>query len=348
MCESGPIRMSFVVDRKVLVDHELCTTAWSKQWRRVWGFVVSKSRPFSFAIGLSDFHEVFDQPNASKKAAVGILCGWKFVWDLRAKQDSKSPCSSKATAWRESHRHSRWIHSGTVNLAKFTLIPPWHIFVCFEMKYVRVNRLCVLCGGLNMVTQQLTMHCHVVRDPFSNLYLLFVYEFSIYSASLGCLLKVIFVSPDMFVCIPHVYMRVLTNGLGPTRKELSKCIIRNRRTCLQLNHGVYRVRVQQLLCLPASFSFRPYRYVYCRLNKACERVKPSRVLFTSCTCADTFTGPLFWFASNDLLFILTFRVLFAICFVFKRLSVSCGHEPIVLNSCPDQWMQTFLWALAVI
>ena len=62
-CESGPIRMSFVVDRKVFVDHELCTTAWSKQWRR-WGFIVSKSRPFSFAIGLS---EVFDRPNASQR-----------------------------------------------------------------------------------------------------------------------------------------------------------------------------------------------------------------------------------------------------------------------------------------
>ena len=76
-----------------------------------------------------------------------------------------------------------------------------------------------------------------------------------------------------------------------------KCIILNRRTCLQLKHEVYRVRVQQLLCRPASqsemssvssphsptgaqaremyvslaiFSFRPYRYVYCRLNKACE------------------------------------------------------------------------------
>ena len=46
------------------------------------------------------------------------------------------------------------------------------------------------------------MHCHVVRDPFSNLYLLFVYDFSISSASLGCLLKVIFVSPDMFVLHP--------------------------------------------------------------------------------------------------------------------------------------------------
>ena len=40
------------------------------------------------------------------------------------------------------------IQSGTVNLAKFTLIPPWHTFGC--VKYVRVNRLCllVLCGGL--------------------------------------------------------------------------------------------------------------------------------------------------------------------------------------------------------
>ena len=49
-------------------------------------------------------------------------------------------------------RHSRWIETGTVNLAKFTLIPPWHIFECvnFEIKQwnVRVSRLCVLGGGL--------------------------------------------------------------------------------------------------------------------------------------------------------------------------------------------------------
>ena len=55
------------------------------------------------------------------------------------------------------------------------------------------------------------MHCHVIRDLFSNLYLLFVHEFRISSASLGCLLKVIFVSPDMSVCILHVYKRVWTN-----------------------------------------------------------------------------------------------------------------------------------------
>ena len=68
--------------------------------------------------------------------------------NVRSRTDSKSPCSSKATAWRESLRHSQWIQSGTVNLAKFTLIPPLHTFGC--VKYVRVNRLCllVLCGGL--------------------------------------------------------------------------------------------------------------------------------------------------------------------------------------------------------
>ena len=77
------------------------------------------------------------------------------------------------------------------------------------MRYVRVNRLCVLMGAWRRTINVHPVHCHVVRDPFSNLYLLFVHEFRISSASLGCLLKVIFVSPDMFVCIPHLYMRLV-------------------------------------------------------------------------------------------------------------------------------------------
>ena len=169
--------------------------------------------------------------------------------------------------WRESHRHSRWIQSCTVNLAKFTLIliPPWHIFGCIEMKYVRgVNRLCAL-GAWRRTISVHTMHCHVVRDPFSHLYLLFLHEFRISSGSLGFLLKVIFVSPNMFVCIPHVYMRVQTNTETAFEVYNSKSA-----NWPPTEPWGLRVRVQQPLCRPASFSFRPYRYVYCELNKACE------------------------------------------------------------------------------
>ena len=42
-----------------------------------------------------------------------------------------------------------------------------------------------------------------------------------------------------------------------------------------------------------------------------------QLLITSFTCADKFT------AFGNMLLILTFRVLFAICFVFKRFCVSC-------------------------
>ena len=48
-----------------------------------------------------------------------------------------------------------------------------------------------------------------------------------------------------------------------------------------------------------------------------------QVLFTSCTCADKCTGRLFFIAFSNMLFILTFRVLFATCFVSKRFCVSC-------------------------
>ena len=50
---------------------------------------------------------------------------------LRMKQDSKSPCSSKAAASRESNA-GNWIQSGTVtaSILQFTLHRSWHIFGC--------------------------------------------------------------------------------------------------------------------------------------------------------------------------------------------------------------------------
>ena len=141
-CESGPIRMSFVVDRKVFVDQELCTTAWSKQWRRVWGFIVSKSGPFSFAIGLWDFHEVFDRPNASEKRQRWESSPAESLCEIyvRAGFEIAVQFKSYGVAWKSPTftMDSEW-HGWP---AKFTLIPLWHIFGCFEMKYVRVNRLC--------------------------------------------------------------------------------------------------------------------------------------------------------------------------------------------------------------
>ena len=77
---------------------------WSKKGRRVvrisLGFLSFLFRNFGRSWGV--------WRNASK--AMGILSAWKFVWDRRV--------FKSYTAWRESHRHSRWIQSGTTNLAK--------------------------------------------------------------------------------------------------------------------------------------------------------------------------------------------------------------------------------------
>ena len=77
-----------------------------------------------------------------------------------------------------------------------------------------------------------------------------------------CLLKVIFVSPDVFVRIPHV----------------RSVFIPNRRTCLELSHGA-RLRVSSFFV--AASSFRPYRYVYCRCFLAFPRARPALCMKSS-------------------------------------------------------------------
>ena len=139
--QSGPMKMNHACR----LTNELCTRMreWrSKKWRRI--VRISSSRPFSF--GLWTFMRYLTQ---RKQGSDGNPLRLKVcVRSTLTKQDSKSPCSSKATAWREDLRHSQWIQSGTVNLAKFTLIPPWHIFRCVNLKYVRVNRPCLsVLGG---------------------------------------------------------------------------------------------------------------------------------------------------------------------------------------------------------
>ena len=135
----------------------------------------------------------------------------------------------------------------------------------------------------------------VVRDPFSNLYLQFVHEFRISFASLGCLLKVILVSPDMFVCIPHVYKRVRTNtgrafevynfDLPPTEpRSLSESECRS----------FFVVLPAFRFAGTAMFTVDSARRVKRENNKMETGETSPQVLFTSCSCADEFIGRLLW------------------------------------------------------
>ena len=150
----------------------------------LWGYF------WSFSLR-SDVHEVFGANYASRKTARRILSAWKFVWDLRTKQNSKSPCSSKATASRENHP-GNWIHCGyCFNPAKFTLYPSWHIFGCvFAWRWWMFTQ----CMAIRITTRSalnFTCICHLCMR----------WEFLQHS----CQFKLIYVSPDIFVCIPHVY-----------------------------------------------------------------------------------------------------------------------------------------------
>ena len=203
---------------------------WSKTWRRLRGFT-------SRIILLSGVHGVFDATYASKKTgarSLSALC-------LRSTDEAENRIhgavvQKRSVVWKSPP------DSGTVdsdwyglcfNLAQSALHSSWHVLVCVNIEMsTSVWSTCVCV-------------CLVFIFACTN-------------------------SPDIFVCIPHVYMRLeLWNSYSPKWKRAK--------------------------------------------------------LLTSFTCADKFTGRLFWWLFNNInmLFILTFRVLFAICFVFKRFCVSC-------------------------
>ena len=87
-------------------------------------------------------------------------------------------------------------------------------------------------GALRRTINVHKMHCHVVRDPFSNLYLQCVYEFRISSASLPIESNRCF-SRQLFV--DSACLHSSTDNHGDSFRSV---IILNRRTCLELKHGV--------------------------------------------------------------------------------------------------------------
>ena len=130
------------------------------------------------------------------------------------------------------------------------------------MREVRVCETPVSLGAWPRTINVHTMHCHVVRDPFSNLYLQFVYEFRSSSASLPVESNLCF-SRQYCSLIPHVYIRGWTN----TEIAFEVYIILNRRPCLQLKHGVQvRVGVSSFFVNLPAFRFARTS----RLKTLCE------------------------------------------------------------------------------
>ena len=140
-----------------------------------------------------------------------------------------------------------------------------------------------------------------------------------------CVLVLVIYSPDMFTCTPHVYMRL-------------ELYVQRHRESFRSAYGLLgRFFVVLLTCCFAC-------HVYCRPKKLwnMKAIKwKCAKLLTSCTCADNFTGRLFLIAFNNMMFILTFRVLFAICFVSKRFCVSCEPYKFIC-------MSGFLWAYGIL
>ena len=83
----------------------------------------------------------------------------------------------------------------------------------FRMREVRACESPVSLGAWR---RTINVHCHVVRDPFSNLYMQFVYEFRISAASLPI---------ESNLCFSRQFssfaFRLFTFEYGQTRRELA-------------------------------------------------------------------------------------------------------------------------------
>ena len=197
------------------------------------------------SILLSGVNMVFDATYASKKAGARILSALKCVSDLRTKQ--KIECSSS-----KANRHvkitSRFRH-----------------------------------GGLRLVWFVLQSTCSSIYSPF------FLARFgvrehwneyvSVKRSACVCLCY----SPDMFVCIPHVYYET---------RAVRVCVQRHGESFQSVYGLLGRFFVVLLTCHFAAC------HVYCRPKKPwnMKPIKWARTkLLTSCSAyADKFMGRLFW------------------------------------------------------
>ena len=201
------------------------------------------------------------------------------------------------------------------------------------MREVRACESPVSFGALRRTINVHKMHCHVVRDPFSNLYLQCVYEFRISSASLPIESNLCF-SRQLFV--DSACLHSSTDNHGDSFRSV---IILNRRTA---SNWSTEYKLESEWAASSSFCqlfVRPYD-VYCRLKNPCEtwnqinwKHKPDRRFCLHLVLVQISSRPIILIASQDLLFILTFRVLFAICFVFKRLCVMNQNANISVSIC---------------
>ena len=115
----------------------------------------------------------------------------------------------------------------------------------------------------------------------------------------SCQFKLIYVPPDIFVCIPHVYeSHKRRHGVRAVEVHCMK----STACCQVIRTKLERVSSFFVVLSTCRFAWT-HRYIYCRLKKSCVTWNMEAWIF--------------W-----LLFVWNFRVLFTICFVF-RLCVSC-------------------------
>ena len=202
------------------------------------------------------------------------------------------------------------------------------------MREVRACESPVSFGVLRRTINVHKMHCYVVRDPFSNLYLQCVYEFRISSASLPIESNLCF-SRQLFV--DSACLHSSTDNHGDSFRSV---IILNRRTCLHWSTE-YKLESEwaasssfcQFFVSPVSLCLLSTQKPVWNVKQINWKHKPDRrfclhlVLVQISSRADHFD------CFPRLAVYLTFRVLFAICFVFKRLCVMNQNANISVSIC---------------
>ena len=188
--QSGPMKMNHACR---LTD-ELCTRMHEWRSKKMASNCedISSSRPFSF--GLWTFMRYLTQrKQGSDGNPLRLKVCLRSTYRIRNRRVVQK--LQRGVKVSDIHSGFRVVRSIKLNLLSFlpgTFSDAWVWSTCVWM-----NRLClsVLGGGLS---------------PFSNLYLQFVHEFRISSASLPIESNLCF-SRKLFVCIPRVYIRVRTN-----------------------------------------------------------------------------------------------------------------------------------------
>ena len=150
---------------------------------------------------LSEVCEVFDAKYTSKKTETRILSAWKFEVCGRSRNRNRGAVKSEMSCETHIEIPARWTQIGTVCASFYLKLLP---IVNFEIN-TYVWSPCVCCPSARRAAANVyTMHGHSqrMRSATCIFYLCVSSKFLPHP----CLLKVIHVSPDMFVCISHAYI----------------------------------------------------------------------------------------------------------------------------------------------